>query len=96
MTMMAHGLLSKVAATVLTGALGAAAYDLLRRAAATAPVHEVAVTTTEWGLRGVRKAEEGAESARLKVADVVSEARERIGEESPPPGVTATFHDHDH
>jgi Protein of unknown function (DUF1490) len=95
MTMVAHGLLAKVATTVITGAVGAAAYDLLRRAAAKAPVHEVAVTTTEWGLRGVRKAEDGAESARLKVADVVSEARERLGEESPPPGVTAD-HDHDH
>jgi hypothetical protein len=95
MTMAAHGLLAKVAATVVTGAVGAAAYDLLRKAVAKAPVHEVAVTTTEWGLRGVRKAEEGAESARLKVADVVSEARERLGEESPPPGVAAD-HDHDH
>jgi hypothetical protein len=95
MTMVAHGLLAKVATTVITGAVGAAAYDLLRRAAAKAPVHEVAVTTTEWGLRGVRKAEDGAESARLKVADVVSEARERLGEESPPPGVAAD-HDHDH
>jgi peroxiredoxin family protein len=95
MTMVAHGLLAKVAATVVTGTVGAAAYDLLRKTVAKAPVHEVAVTTTEWGLRGVRKAEEGAESARLKVADVVSEARERLGEESPPPGVAAD-HDHDH
>jgi peroxiredoxin family protein len=93
--MVAHGLLAKVAATVVTGAVGAAAYDLLRKAVAKAPVHEVAVTTTAWGLRGVRKAEEGAESARLTVADVVSEARERLGEESPPPGVAAD-HDHDH
>lgn len=93
--MIVHGVVAKVAATVITGAVGAAAYDLLRKAAAKAPVHEVAVTTTEWGLRGVRKAEEGAESARLKVADVVSEARGRLGEESPPPAVAAD-HDHDH
>lgn len=93
--MIAHGLLTKIATTVIAGAVGAAAYDLLRKAVATAPVHEAAVTTTEWGLRGVRKAEEGAESARLKVADVVSEARERLGEEASPPGVTAE-HDHDH
>jgi Protein of unknown function (DUF1490) len=93
--MVVHGLVAKVAATVVTGAVGAAAYDLLRKAVTKAPVHEVSVTTAEWALRGVRKAEEGAESARLKVADVVSEARERIGEESPPPGVTAD-HDHDH
>jgi hypothetical protein len=93
--MITHGLLAKVAATVVTGAVGAAAYDLLRRAAAKAPVREVAVTTTEWGLRGVRKAEEGAESARLTVADVVAEARERIGEEVPPPAVADAGHDHD-
>lgn len=93
--MVVQGVLAKVAATVVTGAVGAAAYDLLRRAAAKAPVHEVAVTTAEWGLRGVRKTEEGAESARLKIADVVSEARERLGEEAPPPGI-ATDHDHDH
>ena len=47
MTMIVHGLLAKVAATVVTGAVGAAAYDLLRKAATKAPVHEVAVTTTE-------------------------------------------------
>ena len=94
--MSAHGLLTKVAATVVTGAVGAAAYDLLRRAAAKAPVHEAAVTATEWGLRGVRKAEEGAESARLRVADVVAEARDRIGEEVPPPVVSDAGHDHDH
>jgi hypothetical protein len=94
--MIAHGLLAKVAATVVTGAVGAAAYDLLRKAAAKAPVRAAAVTATEWGLRGVRKAEEGAESARLAVADVVAEARERIGEEVPPPGVTAADHDHEH
>jgi hypothetical protein len=65
--------------------------------AAKAPVHEAAVTTAAWGLRGVRKAEEGAESARLTVADVVAEARERIGEQAPPPGITADAeHDHTH
>lgn len=94
--MSAHGLLAKVAATVVTGAVGAAAYDLLRRAAAKAPVHEAAVTAAEWGLRGVRKAEETAESTRLAVADVVAEARERVGEEVPPPAVADADHDHDH
>ena len=42
--MIAHGLFAKVAATVVTGAVGAAAYDALRRVAANAPVHEAAVT----------------------------------------------------
>ena len=45
------------------------------------------MTATAWGLRGTRKAEEAAERARLKVADVVAEARERIGEEAPPPAI---------
>jgi hypothetical protein len=44
----------------------------------------------------VRRAEGGAESARLKVADVMAEARERIGEEAPPPAVTEAAHDHEH
>ncbi|MBV9641061.1 MAG: DUF1490 family protein [Mycobacteriaceae bacterium] len=91
-----HGLLGKAAATVITGAVGAAAYDALCKALAQAPVHEAAVTATAWGLRGVRKAEEGAEQARLRVADVVAEARERIGEQVPPPAVEDVGHDHEH
>ena len=47
--MIAHGLFAKVAATVVTGAVGAAAYDALRRVAANAPVHEAAVTATSGG-----------------------------------------------
>lgn len=85
--MAVHGLLAKAAATVVTGAVGAAAYDLLRSAARKAPLHDAAVTATEWGLRGTRRAEEAAESARLKLADVVAEARERIGEEAAPPAI---------
>ncbi|HXA10779.1 MAG TPA: DUF1490 family protein [Mycobacterium sp.] len=94
--MIAHGFFAKVVGTVVTGAVGAAAYDALRRVAARAPVHEAAVTATGWGLRGVRKAEETAESARLAIADVVAEARERVGEEVPPPAVADADHDHDH
>ncbi|MHC9295507.1 DUF1490 family protein [Mycobacterium sp. LTG2003] len=91
-----HGLLAKAATTVVTGAVGVAAYEGLRKAVAKAPVREAAVTTTAWALRGARKAEEGAESARLKVADVMAEARERIGEEVPPPAVGDAEHLHDH
>ncbi len=43
------------------------------------------MTVMEWGLRGTRRAEAAAESARLTVADVVAEARGRIGEEAPLP-----------
>ncbi|MGH3969302.1 MAG: DUF1490 family protein, partial [Mycobacterium sp.] len=70
------------------------AYEVLRKAAGSAPVHNAAVTATEWSLRGTRRAEQAAESARLKLADVMAEARERIGEEAPPPSIGN--HDHDH
>ena len=91
-----HGLIAKAASTVVTGAVGVAAYEALRKAVAKAPVREASVTATAWGLRGVRKAEEGAERARLTVGDVVAEARERIGEEVSPPAVTDADHDHTH
>lgn len=93
--MIAHGVLGRAAAWLATGVAGAAAYDLLRKAAAKAPLHETAVKGAELGLRGTRKAEEAAESARLKIADVMAEARERIGEEAPTPAVT-DVHDHEH
>ncbi|CAJ1501887.1 DUF1490 family protein [[Mycobacterium] kokjensenii] len=93
--MAVQGLLAKAASTVFTGLVGVSAYELARRALAKAPLHEAAVTATEWSLRGTRRAEEVAESARLKVADVVAEARDRIGEEATPPAA-AVAHDHDH
>ena len=93
--MAVYGLLAKAAGTVFTGLAGVTAYEVLRKAAAKAPLHETAVSAAELGLRGTRKAEEAAESARLKLADVVAEARERIGEEAPPPTVSEV-HQHDH
>ncbi|HTY33151.1 DUF1490 family protein [Mycobacterium sp.] len=93
--MAAYGLLAKAASTVITGLAGVTAYEVLRRAAAKAPLHETAVSAAELGLRATRKAEEAAESARLKLADVVAEARERLGEEAPTPSVTE-LHDHEH
>lgn len=92
--MVVQGFLGKAAGTVVTGVVGVSAYELLRKALAKAPLHDAAVTATEWGLRGTRRAEEAAESARLKVSDVVAEARERIGEEAPPPAIGE--HDHEH
>jgi len=94
--MVVHGLLAKAASTVVTGVVGVAAYELVRKAVAKAPVREASVTAATWGLRGARKAEEGAESARLQAADVMAEARERIGEEVPPPAVADAGHDHSH
>jgi hypothetical protein len=75
--------------------VGVTAYEVVRKAAAKAPLHQTAVSAAELGLRGTRKAEEAAESARLKLSDVVAEARERIGEEAPTPSV-GDAHDHDH
>jgi len=94
--MVVHGLLAKAVSTVITGVVGVTAYELVRKAAAKAPVREASVTAATWGLRGARKAEESAESARLQVADVMAEARERIGEEVPPPAVAGGGHDHSH
>lgn len=93
--MAAYGLLAKAASTVVTGLVGVTAYQAVRKAVAAAPLHETAVAATALGLRGTRRAEEAAESARLKIADVVAEARERIGEEAPAPAAELA-HDHDH
>ena len=93
--MAVQGLLAKGAIFLAHGVIGAAAYDLVVRAAKKAPLHQAAVSAAELGLRGTRKAEEAAESARLKMSDVMAEARERIGEEAPTPAVTPV-HDHDH
>lgn len=91
-----HGLLAMAASMVVTGAVGVAAYEGLRKALAKAPMREASVTATAWGLRGVRQAEDAAERARLVVGDVVAEARERVGEEVPPPAVGDAGHDHEH
>ncbi|OSC43088.1 DUF1490 family protein [Mycobacterium decipiens] len=93
--MAAYGFLAKAATLVVHGVVGAAAYDVVRKAAAKAPLRATAVSAAELGLRGTRKAEEAAESARLRVADVMAEARERIGEEAPTPAI-GDVHDHDH
>lgn len=93
--MAVHGLLAKAGSAVATGLVGAAAYDLTKKVAARLPVRDGAVVVTAWGLRGTRKAEEVAENVRLSTADIVAEAKERIGEEATPPG-TADVHDHEH
>ncbi len=93
--MVGYTLLAKAASTVLTGLVGVTAFEVVRKAAKKAPIHQTAVSAAELGLRGTRKAEEAAESARLKISDVMAEARERIGEEAPTPAV-GDAHDHDH
>ncbi|MGQ0719143.1 MAG: DUF1490 family protein [Pseudonocardiales bacterium] len=83
------GFVGKAAGLVASGLVGAAAYDGVKRIARSDILHGAAVTVTSWGLRGVRAAETGAEKARLATADIVSEARERIGEQTPAPGAAA-------
>jgi hypothetical protein len=80
-----QGVLAKAAPTVVTGVVGAVAYEGLRKVAAKNPLRAASVSVTAWGLRVAREAEESAARARLAVADVVAEAAERIENESPPP-----------
>ncbi len=85
-----HGLVTKAAPTVLTGVAGVAAWEALAKA----PWRKVTVSATALGLRAARatgrKTKEGAERARLAVADVLAEATERIGEQVPPPAADST------
>ena len=68
-----QGVLAKAAPTVVTGVVGMAAYEGLRKVAAKKPLRAASVYVTAWGLRAAREAEEGAARARLAVADVVAE-----------------------
>ena len=82
-----HGFLAKAAPTVVTHVVAFAAYEALHHAVAKAPWREATVTAIACGLRGVRKAEETAERARLTAADMFAEAIERSGEEVSPSAV---------
>ena len=82
------GIAAKAAAMVASGVAGAVVIEGAKRLVRARAVHEGAVWVASCGLRGVRVAETGAEKIRLTTADILSEARERIGEQSPPPGST--------
>lgn len=86
--MIGPALVGKAAAAVATGLVGAIAYDGVKKVMRSRPLRGAVVTVTSWGLRGARVAETGAERARLAAADIVSEARQKIGEQTPPPGAT--------
>lgn len=88
-----QGVLAKAAPAVVTGLVGAVAYEGLRKVAAKTPLRAASVSVTAWGLRVAREAEESAERARLAVADVVAEAAERVGSETPPPPAAHTEDD---
>ena len=92
---MVNGLIVRAARVVATGLAGAVAYDGVKRLVRSGAIRSATVTGTAWGLRGVRAAETGAEKARLVAGDIVSEARDRIGEQAPAPG-TVDGHGHDH
>jgi hypothetical protein len=93
--MVMSGLICNAARVVATGLTGAIAYDGVKRVARSGAIRGATVAVTAWGLRGLRAAETGAENARLATADIVSEARARIGEQAPVPG-TASGHGHEH
>lgn len=85
---------AKAVSTVVTGAVGVAAYNGAKKLYERTPVRKAAVSATQLGLKAARKAEVQAESARLAVSDVVAEARENIGEEVPPPSEAGHGHSH--
>ena len=90
-------LFGKATSTVVTGFVGAVAYDGAKKAVDRGVAREGAVTVLAWGLRGKRSTESGAERLRLATGDLVAEARERVGEQAPPPGAGADgHHDHQH
>lgn len=89
-------LVTKAAGAVASGVAGVAVIEGVKRLGNGRGVHDAAVAVTAAGLRGVRAAEAGAERVRLSTADVVSEARERIGEQAPAPGTADATHDHEH
>ena len=95
-----HGLMAKAVPTVVTGAVGVAAYEVLRKGVAKIPLRAATVTMTAWGIRvgreAERKAGESAERARLTAADVIAEAKERLGDDVPPVAVVDSGNDDDH
>ncbi len=94
--MNAGRLARRTGGTVVTGLVGATALEGLKRLARAGALRRGTVVATGWGLRGMRAAEAGAEATRLAAADIVAEARERVGETAPAPGAGAAPLDHEH
>ena len=94
--MVAWGALAvKAAGAVASGVAGVAVVEGVKKMSGGRAVHQSAVAVTTLGLKVSRAAEAGAERVRLNTADVVAEARERLGEQAPPPGAVEK-HDHEH
>ncbi|WP_068179645.1 DUF1490 family protein [Mycobacterium sp. UM_CSW] len=87
-----HGFMAKAVPTVVTGAVGVAAYEAVRKGVAKVPLRAATVSLTAWGMRVAREAErkagESAERARLTAADLIAEAKERVGDEAPAAGTS--------
>ncbi|MEV4604961.1 DUF1490 family protein [Amycolatopsis sp. CA-161197] len=92
--MVLSGFAAKAVGVVVTGVAGAAVYDGAKKVARSGAFRSATVAVTAWGLKGARAAETGAEKVRLATADVVSEARERIGEQAPVAGSAGHGHEH--
>lgn len=86
----------RAAGLLISGVAGAAVVDRLKQPATGVAVKRAAVAVTALTLRGKRRLESGAENLRLTAGDVVAEAREKIGEQAPPPAQPAQAQDHDH
>ncbi len=94
--MIAGHLAARAAGMLISGIAGAVVVDRLKQSSTGASARRAMVTVTAITLRGKRRIETGAESLRLAAGDVVAEARERIGEQAPPPAHPAETHDHNH
>lgn len=88
-------LAARAAGLLVSGVAGAVVIDRLKQPATGRTVKRAAVAVTALTLRSKRRIEAGAENLRLSAGDVVAEAREKIGEQAPPPAEPAQ-HDHDH
>jgi hypothetical protein len=86
---------ARLAGTVASGVVGVLVVDAVKSRVGRSALRRSAVTVTTWGLRSRNGVEAAAEHLRLATGDVVAEARERIGEQAPPPDV-ADAHDHQH
>lgn len=89
-------LLTKAAGLLISGIAGAAVVDRLKQPGNGNVARRGAVAVTTWGLKGKRRIETGAENMRLSAGDIVAEARERVGEQAPPPAEPVDQHDHEH
>ena len=89
-------LAARAAGMVISGVAGAIVVDRLKQRSTGRGLNQAAVAVTALALRGKRRVEAGAENLRLGAGDVVAQAREKIGEQAPPPAQPAQPHEHDH